>query len=88
VLFHDDLLEGFGLSAEDSAALHAIMAVGSREARIPGLAPGLLAPPDLRPGRDLAPIPGVGSRPPASSILGVAMPIHNPMKTTRQFTLG
>jgi hypothetical protein len=30
VLFHDDLLEGFGLSAEDSAALHAIMAVGSQ----------------------------------------------------------
>jgi hypothetical protein len=28
VLFHDDLLEGFGLSAEDSAALQAIMAVG------------------------------------------------------------
>jgi hypothetical protein len=27
----DDHLEGFGLSAEDSAALHAIMMVGSRE---------------------------------------------------------
>jgi hypothetical protein len=31
VLFHDDPLDGFGLSAEDSAVLHAIMAVGSRE---------------------------------------------------------
>jgi hypothetical protein len=31
VLFHDDPLEGLGLSAEDSAALHAIMAVGSQE---------------------------------------------------------
>jgi hypothetical protein len=30
-LYLDDPLEGFGLSAEDSAALHAIMMVGSRE---------------------------------------------------------
>jgi hypothetical protein len=30
VLFHDDPLEGFGLSAEDSAALHALMRVGSQ----------------------------------------------------------
>jgi hypothetical protein len=30
-LYLDDPLEGFGLSAEDSAALHAIMTVGSRE---------------------------------------------------------
>jgi hypothetical protein len=31
VLFLDDPLEGLGLSAENSAALHAIMAVGSQE---------------------------------------------------------
>ena len=31
VLYLVDPLEGFGLSAEDSAALHAIMSVGSRE---------------------------------------------------------
>jgi hypothetical protein len=31
-LYLDDPLEGFGLSAEDSAALHAIMAVGSQSA--------------------------------------------------------
>jgi len=30
-LYLDDPLEGFGLSAEDSAALHAIMTVSSRE---------------------------------------------------------
>jgi hypothetical protein len=30
-LYLDDPLEGFGLSAEDSAALHAIMMVGSQE---------------------------------------------------------
>jgi hypothetical protein len=30
-LYLDDPLEGFGLSAEDSAARHAIMMVGSRE---------------------------------------------------------
>jgi hypothetical protein len=30
-LYLDDPIEGLGLSAEDSAALHAIMAVGSRE---------------------------------------------------------
>jgi hypothetical protein len=30
-LYLDDPLEGFGLSAEDSAVLHAIMLVGSRE---------------------------------------------------------
>jgi hypothetical protein len=30
-LYLNDPLEGFGLSAEDSAALHAILAVGSRE---------------------------------------------------------
>lgn len=30
-LYLDDPLEGFGLSAEDSAALHAIMSVGSQE---------------------------------------------------------
>jgi hypothetical protein len=29
-LYLDDPLEGIGLSAEDSAALHALMAVGSR----------------------------------------------------------
>jgi hypothetical protein len=32
VLLLDDPLEGFGLSAEDSAALHAIMSVGSPSA--------------------------------------------------------
>jgi hypothetical protein len=31
VLFLDGPREGFGLSAEDLAALHAIMMVGSRE---------------------------------------------------------
>ena len=30
-LYLDDPLEGFGLSAEDSAALQAIMTIGSRE---------------------------------------------------------
>jgi hypothetical protein len=30
-LYLDDSLEGFGLSAEDSAALHAIMSIDSRE---------------------------------------------------------
>jgi hypothetical protein len=30
-LYLDDPLEGFGLSAEDSAALHAIMSAGSQE---------------------------------------------------------
>jgi hypothetical protein len=29
-LYLDDPLEGFGLSAEDSAALHALMAIGSQ----------------------------------------------------------
>jgi hypothetical protein len=29
-LYLDDPLEGFGLSPEDSAALHAIMKIGSR----------------------------------------------------------
>jgi hypothetical protein len=31
VLYLDDPLEDSGLSADDSAALHAIMSVGSRE---------------------------------------------------------
>ena len=31
MLYLEDPFEGLGLSAEDSAALHAIMAVGSRE---------------------------------------------------------
>jgi hypothetical protein len=33
VLFHPDPLEGFGLSAEDSAPLHAIMMIGHATAR-------------------------------------------------------
>jgi hypothetical protein len=32
VLFLKDPLEGFGLSAEDSAALHALISVGSQSA--------------------------------------------------------
>jgi hypothetical protein len=57
-LYLDDPLEGFGLSAEDSAALHAIMTIGSQERlEFLRLAPGLLAAPRLRPPLHLVPAP-------------------------------